>query len=154
MTRDLWISCGYYNGTAVVSSPCTGITLTVLGHGGSNGTLLSGANQTAALVDSYTQLKIDFHTTQPDSFVVIWTGGHLAKSSFWNTLTDTYKAEGAVGERAHRSTSASSPMRLGSMGNKDNQLQAGVVVPPGNITIVKDDLANSRRRSRSRRTRH
>lgn len=143
VTRELWISCGYLSSGSIVSSPCTGVTLTILGHGASNGTLLSSANQTAALVDSYTQMKVSFTTAQANSFVVIWVGGHLAKTSFWNSLTDAYKAPGAnsgSGSSFHERILADDG---GSIGNRDNQLQAGVVVAPGSLTVVKDDLTNS-----------
>ena len=88
------MGCGYVSGGSL-SRPFTNVTLEILGHGASNGTLLSASDQTKALVDSYTQLKVSFTTPHTNSFVVIWFGGHLAKSSFWNTLTDEYKAPGA-----------------------------------------------------------
>ncbi|HVJ98935.1 MAG TPA: hypothetical protein VNC41_19075, partial [Acidimicrobiia bacterium] len=145
VTRDLWMSCGYVNNlNNFVAVSCDAQALAILGRGASNGTLLSAANQTAAGVDSFTQLKISFTTPQPNMFIAIWVGGHLAKTSFWNDpARGAYQDLGA----SHASGSSFHERLIfdetGSTGNRDNQLQAGVVVPSGSLKVMKDDLTNS-----------
>ena len=143
VTRNLWISCGYVSGGSTGLKPMHGCVAADPRPDGSNGSLLAAGDQVAPLVDSYTQMKVSFNTTQPNSFVVIWFGGHLAKTSVWNSLTDAYKAPGAAGAAGSSFHERLISDETGSTGNRDNQLQSGVVVPPGNLTIVKDDLTNS-----------
>jgi len=142
VTRNLWISCGHISGGVLVADGCTGVSLDVLGHGDSNKNLLAAADQTSK-TDSFTQMQISFTTSFADSFVAVWVGGHLAKTSFWDGLSDSYAGQGA-----HYASGSSFHERIiadetGAVGNRDNQLQVGVVVAPGSITVVKDDLTDS-----------
>src|SRR5262249_48966231 len=112
------------------------------GHGDNNKNLLAPADQTVK-TNSFSQLQVSFSTSFADSFVAIWVGGHLAKTSFWDGLSDSYAGQGA-----HFASGSSFHERIigdetGSVGNRDNQLQVGVVVAPGSITVVKDALTDS-----------
>lgn len=149
-TRNLWISCGQVTGTGTISvtpaTQCTGVTITILGHGDHNSALLPGAQQQGPpSSDDYVQMKVQFTTPLANQFVFIWTGGHLAKASYWNDASfGSFQKLGAAS-----AAGASFHERLigwdagSSIGNQDNQVQAGAVVSPGSLTVVKDDLTNS-----------
>lgn len=150
VTRNLWISCGQITGngqvTVSAATQCTGVTITILGHGDNNKSLLAGSlQQGPPSSDDFVQMKVAFTTPFANEYVAIWTGGHLAKSSFWNDASfgsfQKLGAASAAGSSFHE--------RLigwddnSSVGNQDNQVQAGVVVAAGSLTVIKDDLKNS-----------
>ena len=144
VTRNLWISCGQVNGSNQLvvdgTTQCTGVTLTILGHGDSSKKLLPNAEQQgppSTTGDDFVQMKVDFTTPFNDEIVAIWVGGHLAKTHFWNnaTFTGGYQNHGAAfasGSNFH--------VRLidwdesSSIGNQDNQVQTGAVLATPTIT--------------------
>lgn len=153
VTRNLWISCGQVTGNQVVTvsnaTQCTNVVVTILGHGDSNKVLLPGSQQQgppgSSGGDDFVQMKVTFTTPLANEYVAIWTGGHLAKASYWNDATfGSYQKLGA----ASASGSSFHERLIGwddnsAIGNQDNQVQTGAVVPPGSIKVIKVDLKKS-----------
>ena len=85
VTRNLWISCGAVIGGVFTTGQCSGVSIEILGHGASNGSLLpAGDQQGPPTDDDFVQMKVSYTTLAPSTFVAIWVGGHLAKASYWN----------------------------------------------------------------------
>lgn len=154
VTRDLWISCGTVGGTqqnpTFTTGACSNISITILGHGNSNKALLPDIEQQGPpTADEYVQMKVAY-TTPADTFVAIWVGGHLAKNSYWNEPTNIID-NAFLGYGSSYAAGASFHQRLigwdlnSAIGNRDNQIQnsGGTIVPPGSITIYKNDTSDS-----------
>jgi uncharacterized repeat protein (TIGR01451 family) len=147
-TRNMWFSCGTLGGTqqqpTITPTECTDVKLEILGHGDNNKNLLPDQDGPPT-VEDFVQMKVSYTTPAPNTVVAIWVGGHLAKASYWNEKApEGYRAFGAA-----TAAGASFHQRLigwdlnQAIGNRDNQVQAGAVVPPANLTIIKRDLTNS-----------
>jgi hypothetical protein len=154
VTRNLWISCGTIGGTkqnpTFTTGTCSNVGITILGHGDSNKDLLPTSQQ-QGVPDSeeFVQMRVDY-TTPANTYVAIWVGGHLAKSSYWNE-PETITNSAFLGYGSSYASGASFHQRLigwdlnSAIGNRDNQIQnsGGTIVLPGSITIVKDDTSDS-----------
>jgi hypothetical protein len=70
--------------------------------------------------------------------VVLWFGAHIAKTSDWMPFNGTTGATSISGAPYHVAITA---LDGGSIGNRDNQMQASAV--PGQIIIVKDAVPNT-----------
>ncbi|MBN1147361.1 MAG: hypothetical protein JXA78_08895, partial [Anaerolineales bacterium] len=131
VTRNLWISCGAFVDETFQTGVCEDISIEILGHSASNGALLP-EQEGPPSVDDFVQMKVSYNTTRPDTMVAIWVGAHLAKEFYWDNVSDpAFQAKGAA-----TAAGASFHVRLtdwdedSAIGNRDNQMQTGAVVPP------------------------
>ncbi|OGM10357.1 hypothetical protein A2Y68_02895 [Candidatus Woesebacteria bacterium RBG_13_46_13] len=92
-------------------------------------------NTQGDLTDSQAETRIDIIFTADSATAVLAWGGHIASRLDWGFDGLTPRSASGISGSPYHMRQIS--WTIGNLGNQDRSLQAGAVIPPGNLTIIK-----------------